>query len=292
MARILCSFQFLLLIIVPVDQCLAQNRLDSSQDPPIAVDTPHPAKADIVVRSLRLREDEDLAVTVRPPSGVGQTSRVLGSEAARFTQCAGLPGTRLLRAILDGKPDTKENQKALHNYIMRERGCYGGPALIVQKNDNAPYFGVCNAYLSRGAERICRVTYDRGALYELALQEYAPELMLSRSNTFDKATRTNFLERENDRNSERIDTAREYFFTAACMVQIRPEYALAMLREEPGTDRARRLRELIISDGAPCVGGAQKVIVDPVQFRAFVAEAVYAWAVAVRRTGTLVSDGG
>ena len=135
---------------------------------------------------------------------------------------------------------------------------------------------------------VCRADFDRGFIYEEALRQYAPDLTLSRSNTFDHATRDRFRAREEIRNSARSSQASDIFFAAACMVQIRPEYALALLQEEPESPAEVRLRAMMISDGAPCVGNPDEVRVDPRHFRAFVAEAVYSWAVAVKRTDSLV----
>lgn len=74
------------------------------------------------------------------------------------------------------------------------------------------------------------------------------------------------------------------------MVQLRPEYALALLHEAPGSEREGVLRAMMISDGAPGIGGVgiERVSVEAGQFRAFVAEAVYSWAVAVKRTDSLL----
>lgn len=247
------------------------------------------ATADIVVRGLRLREDEELPVELRSPPVLGRVSRGLVADSAMFVRCAGLPRPSLLHRIVDGRPGTGETQKALHQHVLRNRGCYQGLP-TVPPLPASPYYGACNPIVFEASLATCRVTYDRGAIYEQVLHDYAPDLRLSRSNTFDHATRARFRTREDLRNGAREPGARDYFFAAACMVQLRPEYALALLREAPGSDREERLRALMISDGAPCIGGIriETVAVDPGQFRAFVAEAVYSWAVAVRRSDSLL----
>ena len=242
---------------------------------------------DIIVRALRLREDEELPVeTRRIPGSLGRVSRGLVADAAVFVRCAGLPRLPLLRRIVDGRPDTGEAQNALHQHVLRNTGCYQDVLLLAA----SPFYGDCVPIAVDDVKTTCRVTYDRGVIYEQVLRDYAPGLTLSRSNTFDHATRDRFRAREEHRNSARRRGADDYFFTAACMVQLRPEYALALLRQEPGSEPEGRLRELMISDGAPCIGGVsvERVNVDPGQFRAFVAEAVYSWAVAVRRTDSLL----
>lgn len=257
--------------------------------PDTAAEAAEPAETDIVVRSLRLRADEELPAEVSPSPGMGRASRNVAVDALRFTSCAGLPRPDLLRRILDGRPETGETEKALHQHIVRNSGCFKGMPQITWQRES-PYYGACNPVVINHQQPVCRVHYDRGAIYEQVLREYAPDLRLSRSNTFDRATRDRFRAREEHRNSGRTSSADDYFFAAACMVQLRPEFALALLREEPGSDREARLRGMMIADGAPCIGGVpvERVRVDPPQFRAFVAEAVYAWAVAVRRTDSLV----
>lgn len=258
----------------------------------------------IVVDGVRLRDPEELPVSVAQPTEMNRVSRGLASEAAQFTRCAGLPRPELLHRILDGRPESGEADKALHWHMVRNIGCLQDvPSSPIPAS---PYFGLCNpdwVNPSKGGQgglrtplignlmvdrSVCRVHFDRGFIYEEALREYAPDLALSRSNTFDHATRDRFRAREEVRNSARSPASADFFFAAACMVQIRPKYALALLHEEPGSAAEGRLRAMMISDGAACVGNAAEVEVDARQFRAFVAEAVYAWAVAVRRADTLL----
>lgn len=267
-----------------------------AQEPSTAPETAPGAAAkapsnDIVVNALRQRADEEVPVEASPAMGLASLSRRIAGDAARFTDCAGLPRLPLLHRIVDGRPETGETEKALHQHIMRNAGCYKGLPMV-PPYPPSPHYGVCNPIVLIQTYPVCRVHYDRGAIYEQVLRTYAPDLRLSRSNTFDIATRARFREREEARNAGRTSSAYDYFFIAACMVQVRPEFALALLREDPGSARENRLRALMMVDGAPCMGktAAQldRIEVDATQFRAFVAEAVYAWAVAVRRTGTLL----
>lgn len=243
----------------------------------------------IVVSGIRLRDPEELPVETAPPVGAGQVTRVMAAESAFFARCARAPRLSLLHRIVDGRPETGDTQRALHQHIMRNSGCFQDIPLL-PPFPQSPYFGACNPRWITDAMKACRAVYDRGFVFEEALRAYASGLTLSRSNTFDHATMDRFRAREAVRNKSRTTGAADYFYTAACMVQLRPEYALALLRVEPGSDNETRLRAMMISDGAPCIGGAsvERVVVDPGQFRAFVAEAVYSWAVAVKRADSLL----
>ena len=257
---------------------------------------------DIIVSGVRLREPEELPVSVEPMPAFAPVTRRLASDAEMFARCAGLPRLPLMRRILDGRPDTGETQKALHQHLVRNSGCL--QHIPSNPYPASPFFGECNPVMidptKKGGPRaplkgnltvsnaVCRTDFDRGVMYEQALREFAPDLRLSRSNTFDIATRDRFRAREEIRNAARSTDAAEIFWAAACMVQIRPKYALALLQQDAGSPAETKLRAMMISDGSACVGNAAEVKVDPRHFRAFVAEAVYAWAVAVKRTDSLL----
>jgi len=261
----------------------AQETGESSQEADQAADG-----ADIVVEGLRLREDEVLPVETLPNADSNTVSRQINADAARFARCAGLPRPELLRRIVDGRPETGETEAALHQHILRNSGCYSGfPSL--PPSPQSPYYGACNPILLPSGNEICRVPFDRGEIYERVLKEYAPDLALDRSITFDPAIRNAFRQREEPRNAARF-RAGDFYWVLACLVQTRPEYALALLKEEPGSEREARLRALMISDGSQCMGGhdVSKVRVDARQFRAFLPEAVYSWAVAARGADSLL----
>lgn len=243
----------------------------------------------IVVKGLHLRDDEDLPVKGRPLDAFSQKSRLIASDSDRFTRCAGLPEGKLLRRIVDGKPMTGETQKALHRYIVKNSACsLAVPALLPQPS--SPYYGVCNPQVVGWVVgNTCRVPYDRGAIYEETLREYAPDLRLTRSNTFARSTIEAFRTREEARNQSRQGPDARFFWIASCMTQIRPEYATAMLQSEQGSQEEARYMAMMLSDGRQCIGDqVEEITVVPGQFRAYVAEAVYSWAVATRRQDTLL----
>src|SRR5690606_33459019 len=133
---------------------------------------------------------DDLPVqTEQAPHLAGRVSSRIGSDAARFLRCTGLPKPRDLRAILDNPPRHGAAQHALHRFIAGNQGCYVD---YPWPPPNAPAFGKCNP---QGAPsiygmptgfsdiRICRSTYDRGALYERAVETYGGSIPLTRAET-------------------------------------------------------------------------------------------------------------
>lgn len=215
-------------------------------------------------------------------------SRRLGASAAMFLRCSKLPDRSALSTILDGPPRAQRTQAAIHRFIGRNKSCYPD-----YPNLPSPELGKCNAQFSRATpeHQICRVTFDRGALFERTLLEIVGDLRLTRGNTFDPAVLRRFAERESARNLGRDMNDRRFFETVACMVQILPEQGVAMLLSAPASPRAEEARRLLIGYGAPCVGFAKDVRADPDQFRAYVAEAVYSWLAAARGTDSLVATG-
>ena len=243
---------------------------------------------DIVVTGVPLREGEETPVTLQDDGLSAVVSRQIASEVDRFARCADLPRPDLLRRIVDGKPESGEAQRALHEHILRNSGCYG---TIFPPIPDTPYYGKCNPVMVNDirGNNICRADYDRGEIYEQVLRKYAPDLVINRSITFNPEIRADFMAREERRNQDRV-LSNDLFWFASCAVQIRPEYALAMMKEEAGSGREARLQELMIKDGLPCFAGGkvEEVTVDSRQFRAFVAEALYSWAVAVKNVDSLI----
>ena len=244
------------------------------------------AAGDIVVEGTTV--DGDPPIKTEDDGVFGTVSRQLASEADRFSRCADMPRPSLLRRIVDGHPETGETRKALDQHIMRNQGCYGGMFLMPPYPD-PPYYGKCNPHPLPDGRSICRSHYDRGAIYEQVLRKYAADLTFDRAATFDPVVRAEFMSREEERNQFRRESA-DYFWFAACAVQLSPEYALQMLEEEPGSEREVRYQSLMISEALPCFEGRKvtDVTVDRSQFRAFVAEAAYSWAVAVMRVDSLL----
>ena len=236
-----------------------------------------------------LGEREELPTTPALQAEQRSVSRQLGAKAAMFLRCADLPGRLSLSAMLDGPPEALRTQAAIHRFIASRRACYPD-----YPDRPAPELGECNPQFVPATPeyQVCRVTYDRGALFERALLEVVGDLRLTREDTFNPAVLQRFAERERARSLGRDANGQRYFETVACMVQIVPEQGVAMLLSTPGSDRAEEARRLLIGHGAPCVGYAKEVRADPDQFRAYVAEAVYSWLAAARGVDSLIITGG
>lgn len=85
----------------------------------------------------------------------------------------------------------------------------------------------------------------------------------------------------------RLPVDRRFFEAAVCFVRLQPELASRLVQ----TDKAEAIAriEARMVNGAPiCVGNARQVYFDPSQFRFYIADAVYRWAVAVRGVSSLV----
>jgi hypothetical protein len=258
----------------------------AAQQPALAPPQPPPGQGEIVV--LGDIPVAELPTQAARPPGPASTSRTLGSEAAFFIACVGLPKRRAnLRAIVDNGPENVFAQRALHDFIVRNRACYPGAP---DPPPDSPALGDCNPQIVGGAalHTICRTVFDRGAIFERTLRRYAPDYALSREQTFDPLARRRFGERQQARNHLAPALDRQYFDTVACFVQISPGYGQALLRAAPGSAAETRARQYLIGYGSPCVGGARTVKADASQFRAYTAEAVYAWIAAAKGASSLV----
>lgn len=233
-----------------------------------------------------LGNPDDMPVVAGQVANVSNVSRRLSAESSRFVRCAPLPEPTRLSAILDGPTTLQRTQMALHLYISTNKGCYTSQPELLQ----APGLGICNPEATQlyPTTTICRVTYDRGALFERVLREVVGDMRLTRADTLEPDVRARFLERETRRNVARGAIERNYFNTVACMVQIVPEAGVGMILAPSGSDQAERSRQALIRNGGPCVGFARQVRADPEQFRAYVAEAVYSWIAAKQDRPSLI----
>ncbi|RYD93992.1 MAG: hypothetical protein EOP61_22505 [Sphingomonadales bacterium] len=213
-------------------------------------------------------------------------SRIASTDAYMFVRCIRHAPPQLLRPIVEGHARSPATHDALDRVIRANAGCYQGlgasPASAGQ-----PYYGDCNPVTLRG-NTLCRAVYDRGALIEDAFKTYAPKFMLMPADMKNKAVIDRFASREAARGNFRSPMDRRFYEAVACMVQKEPQRAIRLLRAEPGLDREARLRQEMIFRSRTCIGNPNKLTVDPYQFRAYVADAVYHWTLAAKGVDTLV----
>ena len=253
---------------------------------------PAPPVEEIIVEGDGLRE---LEVDADTPASTGSASRVAAADSQMFVRCARPTSEELLRGAIDGPVDHNETKHALDRIIRMNSACY--PGYFSSPIPSAPFFGNCNPMISvanaaagsmAGSLVICRSFYDRGALVERVLAEYAPDLKLTRADTGNREVQRRFSQRENRRGKHRKPSDRMFTDVATCLVMLQPERAIRLLRSEPGSDQEARLRALMIDRARTCVGNARNVTVDPAQFRIYIADAVYGWAVALRGVESLL----
>ncbi|HVI99207.1 MAG TPA: hypothetical protein VM657_09085 [Sphingomonas sp.] len=247
--------------------------------------------ADILVESLREPTDS-LPIIVDRQRFALQTkvSRQANSEARRFARCAKPDNRRLLRAAIDGPVNQRPTQWALDRIIRTHQGCYSG--LPVFLPPPAPYYGVCNPQIVQQIAgqpiSICRAIYDRAALIDRVLDRYVPHLSLTTTQLLDPVVHARFRAREDERNVSRLSSDLRYFGVAACIVAVQPKRALALRQSEPGSASETRLITVLVGTATTCLGGVKRVKLDAVQFRAYIIDAIYSWAVALKGADSLI----
>lgn len=262
-----------------------------------------PSRNDIVV-SGRLGEK---SLQSPLPGSVGKVSRDAASDAHQFVRCLNGVSAKLQRSIVEGHVRDPRTQDALDQLIQTNTACY--PRMFrPQLHMTGGYYGACNpvqAGIRSGQTNagagphglaaaiqvdmaLCRAPYDRGALIEEAFRTYAPHFMLSRADTLNRDVVDRFRAREALRGEHRSPMDRRYYDTVSCMVQLEPESAVRLLRTAPGEVGETQLRMQILERTGYCTGNAQNVRVDPPQFRGYIADAVYHWAIAAKNVETLI----
>ena len=75
------------------------------------------------------------------------------------------------------------------------------------------------------------------------------------------------------------------------MVQAEPDLATQMVHTTPASQESAKIGFSIISRARACVPGANRIQVDPVQFRVYVTDALYRWVEASRGVDSLIPNG-
>lgn len=253
--------------------------------PPAPISSGPAPQPDVIVRGQLSPGELPVLSGTATPQGVAAASRTAFSDAQMFANCAQDGDIALLRDTIDGPARHRNSQWALDRLIRTHSGCYAGYPTLAEP---APFFGDCHPQIMNDTIAVCRAFYDRGALLEQVLKNYAPRLRLTRKEMTDPAVVKRFVDREERRSELRIRADAQYFNVAACMVNLQPQRALALIRSKPGSGTETRLRQWLIGQSPACVNGAKKVTVDPIQFRIYIADAIYSWAVAARGTDSLL----
>lgn len=252
---------------------------------------------DVVVEGRRLPPDAVSAI--KPPAGVSTTRyRRLYEQSERMADCAlrgRLSDYDLLRAVVDGAVNSAP-QIFAQDRLKRLNMTCGEGASAMTSNGGEPDARAAMSVLSSDLPSFTpshdptplgRSIYDRGAYTVAILRRFAPDLSLTRAETEDRAVQVRFNTREIPRNRFRSPVDRRYFEVAVCMVRLAPELSVRLASGEGGTDHAMS-QAALIDRARPCVGGARKVRVEPTQFRLYIADAVYRWAVAARGVDSLI----
>lgn len=276
----------------------------SGQTPPGQVGSPPrtslPADAEpdeVVVTGYRLSKPVD--TRVQPPAAVSATrNRRTYEYSERLAKCAArsrLSDVSRLRDVVDGAFNTATMRTAQDRLVRIYITCSESPTLLsftsapqsdLQRSSGvtADYAGVSG--LTEAAPLGYSI-YDRGAFTIQALKMFAPDLKLTRRETGDPAVQARFNAREVPRNRFRLPVDYRYFEVAVCMVRVEPRLSVRLAMSD-GSARLGDVQEALIDRARVCVGGTKRVQVDPTQFRLYIADAVYRWAVAARGVDSLI----
>lgn len=255
---------------------------------------------DVVVRGYRERKKPQDRVST-PATASAVTNRTKFGYSERLAKCVlkGDPKTlSKLRVVLDGEVNSGRTRQAQDWLVRSNIGCAESVALLsfsgvpTQADESAAFIRALDGDFTGTpplieSSPLGRSIFDRGALVIAALHQYMPDLALTRAEVDDPIVQDRFNLRELARNRFRTAVDRRYFEVAVCMVHAEPELSVKLAMSS-GVARMSDAQELLIDRTHSCVGGARRVKVEPTQFRIYIADAVYRWAVAVRNTASLV----
>jgi hypothetical protein len=246
-----------------------------------------PPPDDIVVTGLRDIDDPESAVTRRTlgsgRNGVAaRRSRSVFQLAQRFADCAirvdRAANRDRLRKALDGVVNGASQRFWQMRFVQQTSTCAQDVGIAQRDGISTIAPGLDTSY------------YERGAMFVRALRLFAPDLRLTKAQTADAAVQARFNAREVPLARFRLPVDRRYFETAVCVVRLQPELASRLIAVDDA-DSVARIEATMINGAKPCVGNARKVYFDPSQFRFYIADALYRWAVAAQGVTSLVPAG-
>lgn len=259
--------------------------------------------SDIVVKGVQTFPPTTVPSQFARESGEAKQA---SADAQFFGRCVKPWKNAALHQVIDSPPTSAIREYALDKIIRENSACY--PSFVAEPPQMPPFYGACNfrghkvivmnqpphtntfshVYYDYG---ICQAFFDRGALIEKALSTYAPDLNFATEQLFDPAVLARLHAREDLFNAQRAKQERVFAEVATCVVAVHPAYALDLLKTRTASIEETRLRSALLAT-PECTGGATKVQVDPAQFRVFLADAVYSWALALKGGDTLIPSQG
>jgi hypothetical protein len=249
------------------------------------------AQPDIVVNGKSL-SDVPSSVVVKPAGGRGgvlATEGQASSNAHFFARCIKPSDSEALHEAIDGQPDRYISQNGLDKVIRAHQACYRN-LVSSPPQPQPPFYGQCHAISVSSSSTVCQSFFDHGTLVEQVLKTYAPRLDFTTAQLLDPSVLARFREREARFAKTQTKSEQTYFATVACQVASHPEIALAYPRSDVDSKGEAVLRNALIGAAPECLRGGKEVIVDPYEYRVIVADAIYAWAVALRGSDTLLPN--
>jgi hypothetical protein len=237
-----------------------------------------PESDEIIVTGLKDIDDKDSIVNRRTLSssrtGSAAASRALFGLSRRWARCAvdeDLKHQEWVRKVIDSRTNSSWQSFALSRLAQINVACAPSSQAAIEGRVTDPY-------------------YDRGALTIEVIKRYAPAVTLTRRETNDPAVQARFNAREVPLAKFRLPADRRYFETAVCFVRLQPELAAKLARTDGPLDAVRRLEAAIVNRGRLCVGNVKRVYFDGIQFRFYIADAVYRWTLAAEGRDTLMPE--
>lgn len=250
---------------------------------------PPPSPNDIIVRDRLARPDRPVTVTAPPPTLTGRDpdkSATYADAARRAALCAvkgRLTRLSLLREVVDGTLPSAAQARA-QRWLVRQTAACGEGAAIAQL-DGGGFVTVSTGY---NAPELFLNLLRRGEFVAQALIAFAPGDPPTREQLADPAVQQRFVDRESSAARKRQPQDLAYFRVAICMVREQPALAARLVRTDPVTTSTTAIQAHLVENARGCVGHVERVVVDPYEFRSYIADALYRWTVAARGVDTLI----
>lgn len=250
---------------------------------------------DIVIEGYRERGKVQTKSSA-PKTGATSERRQTYAFSDRLAKCAvsSRPSSlRWLRAAVDGEINSAPQRYAQDHLVRLHITCSESPWLATmtspprERNVSLDGDFVGTPAGIRDVAPLGHSIFDRGAFTIQTIKQYAPDLALDRTHTSDPVVQARFNTREIPRNRFRAPADYEYFTIAVCMVREEPELSMRLAKSD-GPARRDDLQAALIDNARVCVGDAREVVADPTEFRLYIADAVYRWAVAANGVDSLI----